>query len=231
MSVSARVQFLSVLRPLLQLRLAPASSYAYTSQRRAASGGLAPVSSWTRRWDCEVRDKRSLLQSGQHVPVLLQSRFKKGKGKAASEDQEEKSDDEDEEEEEVEERFAEDWKDFDLPVINSRLDIVSKAALPVTRDQAVVLIANGLIRLNGRTAKKTDLVSDLDVLDLIRGRNKESPDKLDVVRAEIFAMSDHTTSKGRTKVKGRRWAQQTIDNYKEEPYEGQQLSQGPPEQV
>ena len=153
---------------------------------------------------------------------VQQQRFKKGKGKAAKGEQEDQeSDDEDEgSDAEVDPLDLPEYHDFDAHVMGLRLDIVAKTVLPISREKATELINAGLVRLNGRTAGKADAVTELDVLDLIRGRNREDPKKIDVVRAEITSVADIATTKGRIRIRGRRWRVQAIENYKEEPYEG-----------
>lgn len=162
-----------------------------------------------------------------HVPVMLQQRFKKKK--AASNEEEAKESDDEESDEEKDPAIG--YETVEVKVASLQADLVARGLFKMTRERAMHLISEGLIRLNDRKTIKNDLVTEFDTLDYIRGRNKENPDLLDIARAQVVYVPDISSTMGRSKIKAHIWRFITIENYKEEPYTGHvQSTQGDEEE-
>ena len=155
---------------------------------------------------------------------MLQQRFKKKK--AVSKEQDERTDNEDNEEEDEDKDPEIDWLTVEKEIAGLQLDLMTRGFFHMTRERAMTMISDGLVRLNGVRALKTEIVRELDLIELIRGRNLENPDMLDISRAEITDIPDLCSLNGRYKIKARVWKFLTVENYKEEPYEGHVQSIG-----
>lgn len=82
-----------------------------------------------------------------------------------------------------------------------------------------------MIRVNGeRVAKKSYEVRKGDQIDLIRGFNMQNNNQLDINRIDIVNLDDKAASSGRYRITYRKTNKLTIDNYKEEPYDGTLIS-------
>jgi ribosomal 50S subunit-recycling heat shock protein len=162
----------------------------------------------------------NLIMCRTSAPVMMHQRYKKKKA-AAGKEQDDKSDDEDSDTDEGgDEQYERDWDEVDTIVAGSQIDLIIRSVFNMSREKAIVMCNEGLVRLNGRTAVKTDNVSDFDVIDIIIGRDPEDPDKLRVRRGEITHISDIAATRGRNKLKAKRWKLLTIENYPEDRYEG-----------
>lgn len=108
-----------------------------------------------------------------------------------------------------------------IDVNANRFDVILKTAAHVTRASVDQAFFENRIRVNGYClTKKSEMASEGDVIDLIKGRNMENSDNLDVSRVEIVKLSDIGTNTGRIKMKVRAFKKLTIENYTEDPYEG-----------
>lgn len=171
------------------------------------------------RWQGSLSGgQNQLLTSRMRAVLMIQQRFKKGKG---AKGEEASSDEEDEDsDKEGDDVDPDEFMDIDFETSSNRLDLAARGGLGIAREKATEGIANGMVRINGLRGNKTDPVDELDIIEFIKGRNQENPDKLDVIRCQVMHVPDTGTSKGRIKLKFRRWRRMTIDNYKEDPYEG-----------
>jgi hypothetical protein len=155
-----------------------------------------------------------------------QKRFKKGRGRKEP-TQEETSDNEDEDDEDREENqeVIGGVQDRVVDVASLRLDAVIKGASRWPRNKIDDLFFDKRIRINGeRPGKKADNVSLEDEIDLIKGKNRDNPDFLDVYRFIVLDVPDISSSTGRIKLKVRIFSKLTIDNYEKDPYEGSMIT-------
>jgi hypothetical protein len=155
-------------------------------------------------------------------------RYKKGKGgKGGKREQEEESEDEDEDKAEGDDDDDDPSKSNEVTVeMNSmRLDTVLKMGGKVPRAKVEEAFYNSTLRLNGeKVGKKSVLVGEGDVIDLIKGRNAENQDFLDVVRVEVVSVPDFGTGKGRIRPTVRRSKKMTIENYSIDPFEANTIA-------
>lgn len=167
------------------------------------------------------------LSAGASV-LKEQKRFKK-RGKKETR-QEEPDTDEEEEDEELEgyedqEVVGKGYNDRIISVNSLRLDTVLKAASNFGRAKIDEYFFDHRIRVNEETAvKKAEYVVREDQIDLIRGRNPDNPDFIDINRYEILDIPDISSSTGRVKVKVRCYQKMTIENYANNPFGGSRIS-------
>lgn len=154
---------------------------------------------------------------------MLQQRFKKKKA-GKKEDDEKSSDEEDSDDEQKDPEI--DYIKEEKEVAGLQLDIIARGMFRISRERAITACNDGLVRVNGRKAGKTEQVNEFDVVDLIRGWNQENPDLIDISRGEVIDIPDIASTMGRYKIKWHVWKFRTIENYKEEPYDGILLSKG-----
>lgn len=169
----------------------------------------------------------SLLKANHSRPAdaCIQKRFKKKKQQKP--EQPEPSDDE-EEDEEKDEDDADDqvvevgYMDKEININANRFVAILKAGLNTNKQSIEQAFFDGRVRVNGYLlTKKSEMGSKGDVIDIIKGRNKENNDFLDISRVEILTLPDIGTNTGRIKMKVRIFRRLTVENYTEDPYEGQ----------
>lgn len=166
----------------------------------------------------------TLLSRSSAVHALKdQRRFKKGRGGRKETTQDDKSDDEedDEDKEEDQEVVGTGAVDRIIDANSLRLDTVVKGASKWPRAKVEELFFDHRIRVNGeRPTKKSAYVSREDEIDLIKGKNVDNLDFLDIFRFIVLDIPDISSSTGRVKLKVRVFGKMTVENYPKDPYEG-----------
>ncbi|XP_074593145.1 uncharacterized protein LOC141848917 [Brevipalpus obovatus] len=172
---------------------------------------------------CQSRIQNGILKASR-IDYIQRRYIKKSKKKSKGKDEEKvESDDEDEDESDLEiddGSLALGYNEVEVECTNMRLDVAGKTALGVQRRRIDSAFLEDRIRVNGeRVTKKSTTLMEKDVIDLVLGRNKDNPEHLDVIRADLFSVPDVRTSKDRCRFKVRRYHRLTIPNYIEHPYE------------
>lgn len=163
----------------------------------------------------------------------IQKRFKKKK--ASKVDRREDSDDEDDDDGDLGEVDDDltglGYEDRVININANRFDVIFKAGSHSTRAAVDQAFFDNLFRVNGYClTKKSEMASEGDVIDLIRGRNADNNNHLDVTRVEVLNVPDIGTNTGRLKMKIRHFKRLTIENYTEDPYEGSIIATVSPSQ-
>ncbi|XP_012279075.1 uncharacterized protein LOC105698983 [Orussus abietinus] len=141
---------------------------------------------------------------------LVTKRFKYDK-RVTKKEEEEDEDESEDIDEAIDIPLSKSSKVLKTTVPSARADAVLKAGLNTSRSNVETAFYESCIRLNGsKLLKKSELVKPGDQLDLIKGRNLQNPDFLNVDRIEIVSMD--STSNG-FKVKLVRDKGLVIENY------------------
>ena len=124
--------------------------------------------------------------------LVQQQRFKKKK--VAETASNVPSDDEDDADEDKDDEIVGvGFKDHLVTCASLRFDVVAKSGFNLGRSKFEEAVMDGRIRWNGYkpTLKKSEWVSITDEIDLIKGRNFENNNFLDVTRLEILDIPGH----------------------------------------
>ena len=156
---------------------------------------------------------------------MCEQRRHRKKSKATQ--QEEESDDEEEEQKVKDDIVGTGYSDHTVSCNSLRIDAVAKAVTNLPRNLVEQAFLDGRLRLNGfKITRKAEWVTPSDQFDLIKGRNRDNPELLDVTRMEVLSIPDSgLESAGKIKVRIRKFKQLVIPNYEEEPWQGTSLSE------
>ena len=106
-----------------------------------------------------------------------------------------------------------------------RIDAVAKTAMNLARHTIEEAFMEGRLRLNGcRITRKSEWVNETDYFDLIKGRNRDNMDNLDVHRVEIRSIPEISET-GKIKIRIRRYKNLTIPNYTADPWMGSDVAE------
>ncbi|XP_078617543.1 uncharacterized protein LOC144885496 [Branchiostoma floridae x Branchiostoma japonicum] len=163
-------------------------------------------------------------------PVLDLSRtYASKKGKKGAQKPAEPSDSEDSDEEDEKDPLEDDsdyedaddssepkdYKDITRVVPSVRLDAVLKAGLDTSRHKIEEEFYSNKIRVNGqKVLKKSILLKEGDMVDLIRTTQTEQEGMMSVSRVVLLKTENRTTQSGNTYVQLRRWKALLVPNPK-----------------
>lgn len=160
--------------------------------------------------------------------MLNQRRSFAKKSRSHGKEKDEGSGSDDEEEEEIDKNddiIGTGYADGTVAVNSLRVDHVAKTAMNLARHTIEEAFLDGRLRLNGfRITKKSEWVNESDQFDLIKGRNKENSDLLDVYRVEIRSIPE-VSETGKIRIRVRRFKNLMIPNYSESPWMGSATSE------
>ncbi|KAF5279148.1 hypothetical protein FQR65_LT03394 [Abscondita terminalis] len=147
-------------------------------------------------------------------PIVNAQRLKSKKSKKK---QEAESEEEDESEGEIvdyDNVLVDKWtKILNVKVNSMRCDVVLKTSLHLARNKVEELFYESKIRVNGKKIfKKSDLVSEGDEIDVIKGVDSNNPKFLNVARVEILNVAPKGEGFG---LRIRQSKSLTIENYEE----------------
>lgn len=113
------------------------------------------------------------------------------------------------------------FTDTTISCMSLRVDAVAKSAMNVSRSKMEEVFLDSRLRLNGfKITRKAEWVNEGDVFDLIKGRNPENTDMLQVFRIEIRSIPDISSTTGKIKIHVRKYKDLTIANYTQDPWTG-----------